>query len=55
MPHSASPSTYLADYTMAVISQDPMDQVSPSLFAAFIKADIEKWVPIVKASGATAD
>jgi tripartite-type tricarboxylate transporter receptor subunit TctC len=40
---------------MITLGFDPMDQLSPNVFAAFIRADIDKWVPIVKASGATAD
>jgi len=34
---------------------DFMEQVSPAAFGEFIKAEIAKWGPIVKASGARAD
>ena len=32
---------------------DPVTDRSPQQFAAFIKSEIAKWAPIVKASGAT--
>ena len=34
---------------------DLMEQMPPAAFAQFIRADAEKWVPIVKGSGATVD
>jgi tripartite-type tricarboxylate transporter receptor subunit TctC len=34
---------------------DMMEPLAPAAFSQFIKADAEKWVPIVKASGATVD
>jgi tripartite-type tricarboxylate transporter receptor subunit TctC len=40
---------------MIALGFDPVDHLSPDEFARFIKADLEKWVPIVKASGATVD
>jgi tripartite-type tricarboxylate transporter receptor subunit TctC len=34
---------------------DPIDQMQPADFAHFIDADIVKWTPIIKASGASAE
>jgi tripartite-type tricarboxylate transporter receptor subunit TctC len=40
---------------MVAMGFDLMEQMSPAAFAQFISTDAEKWVPIVKASGATVD
>jgi tripartite-type tricarboxylate transporter receptor subunit TctC len=40
---------------MMTLGFDPVDPLAPDAFARFIAADLEKWVPIVKASGATVD
>jgi len=34
---------------------DPIEQMQPAEFARFIAADVVKWTPIIKASGASAD
>jgi tripartite-type tricarboxylate transporter receptor subunit TctC len=34
---------------------DPMDQLQPADFAKLIDSDLEKWTPIIKASGARVD
>ena len=34
---------------------DPVTSASPDQFAGFIRAEIIKWAPVVKASGAKAD
>ncbi|HUA54619.1 MAG TPA: tripartite tricarboxylate transporter substrate binding protein [Candidatus Sulfotelmatobacter sp.] len=39
---------------MAALGFDPVEPLAPDAFGRFIAADLEKWVPIVKASGATA-
>ncbi len=40
---------------MVALGFDMMEQIPPAAFADFMKADAAKWVPIVKASGATVD
>jgi len=40
---------------MMTLGFDPVEPLAPDAFARFIAADLEKWVPIVKASGATVD
>jgi tripartite-type tricarboxylate transporter receptor subunit TctC len=40
---------------MMTLGFDPVEPLAPDAFARFIKADLEKWVPIIKASGATVD
>ena len=39
----------------ASIGLDPVTSASPEQFAAFIRQEIAKWAPVVKASGAKAD
>jgi tripartite-type tricarboxylate transporter receptor subunit TctC len=34
---------------------DPIDQMQPADFAKLIAADLAKWTPIIKASGASAE
>ena len=43
---------YAADLGMQV---PPADRLTPSAFAAFHKAEVEKWYPIVKAAGIKAE
>ena len=33
----------------------PLEQQTPAAFAAFHKAEVEKWYPIVKAAGVKAE
>ena len=42
---------------LAALGQDipPVDQQTPQALAAFQKAEIEKWWPIVKAAGIKAE
>jgi tripartite-type tricarboxylate transporter receptor subunit TctC len=41
--------------TLQQAGLDPMEQLQPAAFAKMIDADLEKWTPIIKASGAKAD
>jgi tripartite-type tricarboxylate transporter receptor subunit TctC len=34
---------------------DPIDQMQPADFAKLIAADLARWTPIIKASGASAE
>ncbi len=41
--------------TLDAAGLDPIEQMQPAEFARFIAADVVKWTPIIKASGASAD
>jgi tripartite-type tricarboxylate transporter receptor subunit TctC len=40
---------------LTAISLEPLPPSTPDSFAAYVKAEVDRWAPIVKASGAEAE